>query len=94
MTIRFLDAAGLPCSIYAVECDGRTYRPEEIEQAIGLVWPPGFGPSRCALCGIPITQPPRGRKRKYCDACAARLGHQTPAILAGRMARKSVPGEN
>lgn len=34
MTIRFLSSAGLPTEIYAVEVDGRTYTPAEVEAII------------------------------------------------------------
>jgi len=32
--IRFLDAAGLPCQVYAVEVDGVCESPEELEWAV------------------------------------------------------------
>ncbi len=71
--IRFLSAHALPLAVYAVECNGETYTPEEVARAIRAAASPSCsGPAACALCRTPITQPPRGRKRKYCDGCAAR----------------------
>lgn len=39
-------------------------------------------PDECAVCHTPIVQPPTGRRRKYCDACVAQLGHRTLAAFA------------
>lgn len=38
--------------------------------------------TRCVVCGIPVQQPTTGRRRKYCEGCAAQLRHRTPATQA------------
>lgn len=93
--IRFLDSAGLPAAIYAVEVDAQLYMPEEVAAIVRAATEPSCAdPPACGLCGVSVTQKPLGRKRKYCDGCAARLGHRTSEQLSRRMARKSTPGEN
>lgn len=44
--------------------------------------------SACAICRTPITQKSRGRRRKYCEGCVERLGHQAPASVSQENARK------
>lgn len=39
-------------------------------------------PDKCQECDSAIEQPARGRRRKYCPDCVARLGHRTPALSA------------
>lgn len=34
-------------------------------------------PDACLICGEPIAQRGRGRPRKYCPVCVARLGHRS-----------------
>lgn len=33
-------------------------------------------PDTCLICGGPLAQRKTGRPRKYCPACATRLGHR------------------
>jgi hypothetical protein len=58
--IRFLDAAGLPCGVYAVEVDGRVFTSGEIEQIIRMALAyhaavlacDGIGAAEQALFGV------------------------------------------
>lgn len=47
----------------------------------------------CAICHTPITQPATGRPRKYCQDCAAGLGHRTPATAARKSSAENVTEE-
>lgn len=47
----------------------------------------------CQECGGELTQPARGRRRKYCPNCVAQLRHRTPATQARKTsAEKSEAG--
>ncbi len=50
------------------------------------------GTTICAVCHDPIMQARTGRKRKYCDACVARLGHRTPAALVRKTGAENAWG--
>lgn len=47
-------------------------------------------PDKCQECGAELTQPARGRRRKYCPDCVARLGHRTPAVQARKTGAENV----
>ena len=51
---------------------------EEIDALRTFAGVPVVVTGACAVCGVTVTHPQRGRRRKYCPPCAEGLRHRTP----------------